>query len=172
MSEYQVMVDLETLSTRSTAKILSIGAVKFCVESDKIISSLKINVDPKTCINCHVDPETVEWWKQQSKEARDSWKSNPQPIEDALNLFCDWYGNKSLKTWGYGANFDIPILENLFNLTKKKIPWKYYDVLCARTVFNLAKMPLVRSAEYNGIHHNSVDDATSQAVHLMKILRG
>ena len=43
-----IMIDLETLSTRAHATILSIGAVKFNIQ-DGIFEEFYINVDAKTC---------------------------------------------------------------------------------------------------------------------------
>ena len=67
----QVMLDLETMSVRSNAAIASIGAVKFDTETG-IVDKFYRTVDLRTskAVGLHVDPETVGWWNNQSKEAR------------------------------------------------------------------------------------------------------
>ena len=60
-----VVLDLETLSTRSNAAIVSIGAV--AIENLEVVDEFYVNVDPSTCkeAGLHIDPLTVEWWAEQ-----------------------------------------------------------------------------------------------------------
>ena len=68
-----IMIDLETLSTRNDAVILTIGAVKFNInkELDKT-KQLYMRINLQSCKNLkmHTDRSTVKWWKEQSKEAQ------------------------------------------------------------------------------------------------------
>lgn len=162
-----VMIDLETFSTRSNAAIVSIGAVKF--EGDKILDKFYCTIDAATCkaAGLHIDKETLAWWAKQSKEARDALLVNPLPLDQALNKFTAWYGTKSLPTWGNGAGFDNVILENAYFAIGQKRPWLPWDDRCYRTMKNLVDIPIEKR---EGTYHNALDDALTQTLHLIKIL--
>src|ERR1035437_5938474 len=106
-----IMLDLETMSTRANAAIVSIGAVKFTFESG-MTDEFLINVDPISCHKkgLHIDPSTIEWWKTQPKEAMDAWKQNPQDIIYALEELNLFIGSTPKQlVWCQGASFDFPI---------------------------------------------------------------
>jgi hypothetical protein len=49
-----------------------------------------------------------------------------------------------------------------------RLPWKYWRNRCYRTLKNLhPEVPIERT----GIYHRALDDARSQAVHAMQLLR-
>ena len=163
----QVMLDLETMSQRSNASIASIGAVKF--DTTGILDEFYTTVNIKTCkdVGLRIDKETVQWWMEQSKEARDMLKIGNVSIQEALDLFSDWFGRKSLQVWGNGATFDNVIMESAYIATEKTVPWKWWDNRCYRTVKSLIVVP---EDERQGVYHNALDDAKHQARHLIKIL--
>ena len=68
--KYQVMIDIETLSTKNNAAILSIGAVKFNIKSG-VIDTYYQNIDASTAkkFNRDIDKSTLEWWSKQNPEA-------------------------------------------------------------------------------------------------------
>jgi hypothetical protein len=162
-----VMIDLETYSTRSNAAIASIGAVKF--EDGEILDTFYCTIDPLTCkaAGLHFDRETLEWWSKQNKEAQQALRKDNIPLEDALNKFTQWYGNKSLPTWGNGAGFDNVLLENAYLAIGQKRPWKPWEDRCFRTMKNIVNVPI---DERQGVYHNALDDAIFQTKHLIKIL--
>jgi exodeoxyribonuclease VIII len=169
MNTVQVMIDLETMSTRSNAAICSIGAVKFTIESG-IIGTFYCTIEAQSCKNygLHFSKETIEWWMRQNKEALKALTTNCIPLEDALTKFKEWYGEKSLFTWGNGAGFDNVVLENAFIAINKQRPWRYWDDRCYRTLKNIIVLP---EDERQGTHHNALDDAVHQTNHLLKIMR-
>lgn len=164
-----IMIDLETLSTASDAVILSIGAVEF---DDKGNTGQKFNevINIQSSINAglRIDGSTIEWWFKQSPEARAAATRTTEALPQALDLLTMFYEdcrhpstNKSSRVWGNGAAFDIPILENSYKATDKKAPWKYYDVMCFRTL--RAMFPSVKPPEQSrGTYHNALDDALYQ----------
>ncbi len=166
ISASQVVVDLETLSTRPNACIVSIGAV--LVEDMEIIDTFYINVDGRTCkeAGLHIDPDTIKWWGEQSKEAQEAWQQNPVPLQEAIDKFTIWYGRKSIPIWGYGANFDVVILESAYRALDMFIPWKFWDISCLRTLMNVLDKRLPKAN-----NHNALDDATAQANMLIEILK-
>ena len=164
----QVMLDLETMSVRSNAAIASIGAVKFEVGTG-IIDKFYRTIDLRTCkaVGLHIDPETVEWWNKQSKEARQALLKDNVSLNQALDDFTEWFGRSSLPTWGNGAGFDNVIMENAFAACNMKRPWRPWEDRCYRTIKNIIQVP---ADERQGVYHNALDDALHQTRHLLKIL--
>jgi DNA polymerase III epsilon subunit-like protein len=163
-----VMVDLETMSTRADAAICSIGAVKF--EGKKILDTFYCTIDIKTCkeAGLRISKDTVEWWSKQNKEAFKELTKNNISLEEALDKFAQWIGPKSLLVWGNGAVFDNTILANAYFAIDKKPPWSCWDDRCYRTVKNLFHW--IPAGERKGTYHNALDDALYQTEHLIKIL--
>lgn len=170
MTDFSVMHDIETLSTKKNAAILSIGAVKF--NSTGIIDEFYVNIDPKSShmAGLHISNDTVKWWKEQKAEAYEALKKDRRSLEDALTAYTEWYGNKSVWTWGNGAEFDNVIIENAYGALNRPTPWKYWDSMCYRTVVNLTNSRITKSEDRVGVHHNALDDAKSQALNLLKVL--
>ena len=162
----QVVVDLETLSTHPNACIVSIGAV--LIEDMEITDTFYINVDGRTCkeVGLHIDPDTIKWWGEQSKEAQEAWQKNPVPLQEAIDKFTLWYGKESIPIWGYGANFDVVILESAYRALDMNIPWKFWDISCLRTLMNVLDKRLPKAN-----NHNALDDATAEAKVLIEILK-
>ena len=162
----QIVVDLETLSIHSNACIVSIGAV--LIEDMEITDTFYINVDGRTCkeAGLHIDPDTIKWWGEQSKEAQEAWQKNPVPLQEAIDKFTLWYGKESIPIWGYGANFDVVILESAYRALDMNIPWKFWDISCLRTLMNVLDKRLPKAN-----NHNALDDATAEAKVLIEILK-
>jgi DNA polymerase III epsilon subunit-like protein len=163
----QVMIDLETMSTRYDAAICSIGAVKF--SNEKIIDTFYITVDASTCkkAGLHICKDTVAWWNSQNREALMMLVQNTVSLDAALGKFEDWYGTKSLPTWGNGAAFDNVIMDSAFKILGKKRLWKYHHDRCYRTIKAIISVP---EDDRVGTYHNALDDAMHQTNHLIKIL--
>ena len=166
----QVMIDLETFGTRPDSIIVSIGAVKF--NDEKVFDEFKINVDPRSCkaLGMTWEKDTVDWWDKQSEEAKADWKKDPLSLPIAIQRFDDWYGKDKIKwVWGNGAIFDIAIMEHAYRTCGIMEPWKFWDVMCLRTVSNLSGVGVPR---VDGVHHTALDDARNQALYLIKMLKG
>lgn len=164
-----VMVDLETMGTGSSAAIVSIGAVKFTedsVQSDAFyrVVSLQSALDAGMTL----DGSTVMWWLSQTQDARISLQAAPERLHDALLSFKAWCPADA-QLWGNGATFDNVILSNAYKLCSITPPWKFYNDRCFRTLKNL--YPGITPDERVGTSHHALDDAQYQAQHAVKILR-
>lgn len=168
-----VMIDLETLSTRPNASILSIGATKFTLD-EGIIDKFYCNIDAKSCksVGLHVSKDTVDWWMKQSAAARDALLVDQLPLKEALQTFTNWIGKDNVMPWGNGASFDISIMESAYHAVGLTYPWKFYNIMCYRTVMNLMGLSnaKIRASE-NDTHHHALDDAISQTNTLIGILK-
>jgi len=164
----QIMIDLETMGTNANAAILSIGAVRF--GTDSIIDEYYQTIDLESCIEwgLEMDASTVKWWLKQSKKAQRALAANTKTLDEVLNSLSAWLGKKAT-VWGNGSDFDNVILANAYKTIEQKQPWPYYNNRCYRTLKELH--PHIK-IERQGTHHNALDDATTQAQHLMQILKG
>lgn len=169
--QQHIMLDLETLATSSNAAIVSIGAVAFDV--NEVTDEFYVNVSAiqGQKLGFDVDVNTMFWWMDQSKEAQDGWRTGEiYKVEQALHSFSRWINDMSLRDkpcmWGNGSDFDCVVLGNAYARMKIGRPWSYSKNRCYRTMKN--HCPLVK-LERIGTHHNAVDDARSQAEHLIKI---
>lgn len=167
----RIMLDLETMGAAPGSAILAIGAVKF--GGGQFLSDFYCRIDLESCgvFGMTMDPKTILWWMQQSEEARNEITKEGLILVSAIEEFDMWLKRVSVDTeiemWGNGAGFDNVLLTNAYDLLRKKRPWKYSNDRCYRTVKNL--YPDVQM-ERTGTHHNALDDARSQAMHLMAML--
>lgn len=172
-----VMVDIETLGVGNNAALLSIGAVKFDTEKLGIEAEFYTMIDPISCqqYGMEIEAGTVMWWMQpEQDEARAAYmaqKHDQIDVASALDGFARWIqmsdptGVKAV--WGNGSNFDNVILRNAYAAIDAECPWQFWEDRCYRTVKNLRKdIPMKRE----GMYHNALDDARSQALHLQTIL--
>lgn len=168
---YDIMIDIETLDTLPTSTILSIGAVLFDISKNKIIDTYYQNICPESCLKngLTICPETVDWWKKQRIEAWNCLLVDRLSLDEALVNFVDWMSGNKIRVWGNGATFDIVILENAFRACKIKVPWKYSNVRCYRTINSMFGSKI---KSFEGIKHNSLDDAIHQTKRLLTILNG
>jgi len=172
----EVMIDLETLSTESSAAIISIGAVKFdprgaigtTGDGDPDYMPFRQNIDLYSLeeAGLHFGGQTIKWWMEQSPEARESVLADAVDIGTALSRFYVWFGDKSMPTWGNGAGFDNVILRNAYQKLGGQCPFKFSHDRCFRTMKALfPDVPYVVPA----IPHDPLQDAEAQVVHLQKL---
>lgn len=168
-----VMVDLETLGTQPYSPILSIGACAFRLdEAGPIVDVFYQAVDLESSLDLGMRPSggTIKWWVQQDEAARARAFHDPEAVKLplALDAFTDWLNSRPLKMWGNSARFDLGLLEAAYKLCSKEVPWQFWDERCYRTVKSLPGAKKVNLLRF-GIHHNALDDAISQAVHLRQL---
>lgn len=164
-----IMVDLETMGKRPHAAIVSIGAVKF--DNRGIEDDFYASIDLQSAVDggASMDPETVLWWLQQGEDARSSLIQETQNLKTVLFLFRDWikFNTRDIGgVWGNGASFDNVILSETYARLGLETPWPFWLDRCYRTIKRLA--PEIK-IERTGTHHNALDDARSQAEHLIRI---
>lgn len=158
------MLDLETLSTRPDATILTFGACKFNPYTQEDITQgiyFRINVDEQIGLGRHVDDNTIEWWGKQAEDVyAEAFDPNDrislEEFSKELNRFivgCD-------NIWAQGPVFDIVILENLYRQMGLPCPWQFWQIRDSRTLLSTLGDP--REKNKAGLH-NALEDAVSQA---------
>lgn len=166
-----VMFDQETLDTLPTAVMLSIGAVKFDLDSDKLdpdgfYASLSIN--DQLAHGRTISESTLVWWMAQDKEAQQVFVEPKQTLESALVSLSEWLGHNKRCVWSNGASFDIPMLEHAYASYGLTAPWEFWNSRCVRTYRALPGARYVPKVEPT-VAHNALHDAVAQARHMQAI---
>ena len=168
MADKDVMIDLETMGNRSNATIIAIGAVEFFPESQELGEEFYRVVDLQSCLDVgmEIDASTVIWWMGQNDTARAQFQRKGDILPSVLLSLTELI-NIETRVWGNGAAFDNVILANAYHCCGIEPPWRFWNDRCYRTIKALSPVLMKRQ----GAHHNALDDARDQAVHLMEILR-
>lgn len=98
-----IMLDLETLGTKSDAAIIQIGACYFDRETGEIGEKFRVNVEPDLS-RFTVEWGTVKWWMLQSEEARQSVTGEAVSMSTAirdLHDFLDFLDRDDVCLWAH-----------------------------------------------------------------------
>jgi exodeoxyribonuclease VIII len=160
----EIIVDIETKSTKPNAHILTIAAIKFnslAPPSElKDLDTFYRRIERKSCeeLGMHIDMDTVNWWRKQSAEARFEAFDHPDrvPIKEALRAFSNWFGrNSNTLLWSRGNNFDPVILNSAYDACELNPPWKYWNVRDVRTLLDaggISKYDLPSGNDHHSLH--------------------
>jgi len=155
-----VMIDIETLSTKPNAVIVSIGAIKFdrkeplkpLDEYEQLY--IRVSRESGELVGMDIDHSTVEWWGRQKEDIRYEALENPTDrldIKDALKKLSKWFkGSKYI--WGHGDDFDCVILTQAYMICGQPVPWKFWNTRDTRTIFDIAGITN-RDLPTNEKHH-------------------
>jgi hypothetical protein len=140
-----VMTDIESLGTRPGCVVLAAAFVRF---SDEAHTTLNISVPDQQALGLEIDPDTAAWWAQQEAKHPGAWAAataNPTPLRVALEHFSAWLNwaepdEWTRMIWCHGATFDAPILSELYRRAGMEAPWKFWNIQCTRTLYNLASV--------------------------------
>ena len=159
------MIDLETLDTKPSCQILSMGCVKFNpLTNDEPNSELYIkpDIDQQDKLGRTTSDSTIEWWSKQDPKAMEEaftedGRMNLQMMLEQLNK---WLVGVDV-IWGHGYGFDITILEDLYRNMDTPIPWQFWQIKDSRTLLSACKVD-PRKAMQSDLH-NALADAYFQA---------
>lgn len=170
-----LMVDVETLSTRIDAHVLSVGAVIFDPadsegfhydRAEKLVEGgLRIIIEPEPQ-GRHIDPGTVMWWLSQDNHSREAlFNGEPFTLKAALQKLGFYVRAYEIEEfWSHGISFDLMILQHAYDQLGIIPPWGYRTFRDTRTVFSLLK-----ASSYddlwpdNPAKHDPLWDAACQA---------
>jgi len=173
-----VMVDLETLGTDASAQVLSIGAVRFRLDTVDDIQSIldeernfyaRLDENDQASKGRSCDASTVEWWANQSDGARQVFEEDREATAIALKRFLK-FCKGAKRIWGNGNMFDNAIVRSLCRDYNLEYPVPYHRDLDVRTLTYLwnsltnwgskGKRPTIELGE----EHNALDDARRQVL--------
>ena len=165
------MIDLETLSTKSDAAILSIGCAIF--NDKEVIDSGGWALAPAS-IHGHIDPATIQWWAKSDKDGVREYSFSGQltSLTAAFELKTMVAKHNASQVWAKDPDFDVVILRNWWDRVGKNegvhlgdFPFSFWNTRSVRTIVGEAKRLGHDPEKAAGIYgaHNPVDDAVSQA---------
>lgn len=171
-----VSIDLEVTAKTPYAGLLSIGAAFFEPSTCEIGATFRVNVISASAlaVGGEACPETLEWWQQQSQEARDAL-FNPPPVDirKALQQFSDFIGNnttaddpRNTLVWGNGIRSDNVWLASAYQHCNMECPFGFWADSDIRTMVMLGRAAGIdpkRDTDFVGVPHNPLDDAIHQA---------
>ena len=136
-----IMIDIETCGTGVDACVLTVAAQIF----DPLIRTSEYDsrwyyarVDPASQPERNISDGTIAWWATQPKAAQEEafGEENRLPLLQVLQELHKivWHCNR---IWANGPTFDCNILEHAYKSYNIVIPWQYYKVRDARTIYGL-----------------------------------
>jgi len=176
-NEINIMIDLETLSTKNNASILTIGAIKFNRTNFKVTKKFykRISHESNEYYNRDFNDQTISWWNTQDEEAKKEIFENKDRINLnlALQELSIFIGNSRAKIWANGAAFDIPILESAYEACNLDCPWKFWNIRDVRTIYDLGNLNLNNFKRQNNMLnncHNALADCETQLAAMEKAM--
>ncbi|MCA1027052.1 3'-5' exoribonuclease [Cytobacillus kochii] len=167
-----VMVDIETLGTDSSAPIFQIAAIAFDIETGEHYDKFNKIADIEKEEYMPIDGSTLKWWLNTNKELlTDLLNKGKGSLDDLLDDFQKWLeylsdDAKNIYLWGNGILFDNKMLQ--YQL--REYPIYYKNDRDVRTIVDLAGKKLgVTEQElkdsYNNdslVAHDAFDDVKYQ----------
>ena len=136
-----IMIDIETCGTGPEACILTIAAQWFDPLERRDYTKDRFyyaRIDPGSQPDRRIEQGTIDWWATQPPEAQEEafGTEGRIPLKQALEELhrLTWHCRR---TWANGPTFDMNILEHAYKSHNIVLPWQYYNVRDARTVYSL-----------------------------------
>lgn len=147
----EIMLDLETASTRTDAAILAIAGRVFWLDQpqppnfDAAKSGrFKAGVNLMSCLmhGLHYDPGTIEFWKQQPSETWQQFRA-PYDLDAAIDAFVGWFESMEkvwgkARIWAKSPSFDCEIMKTAGKRVGVTMPWNFRQERDVRTYLEAA----------------------------------
>ncbi len=181
---YELMFDLETLDTKPSAVVLSVGAViwetMYHPSKDALSYEVKerfmrvLNMEEQFSRGRTVSQDTMLWWQRQDSMAQqEAFNPVRQPVMlvlDEFRHFANKYADLSVDDpginafWASPVAFDLPIWEDLAMTFSNSVPWRYNQRYDVRTVVREANLSVNghEDLKLGGVPHTPVYDCEWQ----------
>lgn len=163
-----LMIDIEGLATGPDATILTIAAQSFDpFAHGHLDRHYYCRVTLESQENRAIEDGTVSWWATQPEESREEafGETDRIPLDRALDELYKLAWQHDF-IWMNGPTYDANILEHAYKSYGKALPWKFYRIRDARTIYSLypglPKPP---------VSHHALEDCRRQIVMLQDTLR-
>lgn len=156
-----LMIDLETLDTKTSAVILQIGWCFFDRNNParkKFTRGWFPNTQEQIDMGFTVSSNTMNWWIQNMDMYKIQLEAQRLDLHTVVDQMHNIYGGAasySTQVWAKGTTFDIPILSKIF-----EPPWQYRHIQDLRTLKLITPHKFDKE---NHQLHEAVADATHQA---------
>ena len=143
-----MVLDIETLSTRTNAVITEIGAIAFDRFDFKEIDQIQLNpsIFPQIKDARHISPDTIDFHSHNKSLPATTGDISP---EEALTSLVRFIGQHDPHhVWIQGPDFDRPILDSFLEayLPSMESLWPFWRTRDARTIWDAA---------FPGVKHES-----------------
>jgi len=162
------MIDIETIGTGPDACILTIAMQTFDPFARGWYDRhYYARIDIESQPDRNIEESTLQWWASQPAESREEAFSEQGriPLKQALEEMHPIIWNSDF-LWANGPTFDMNIIEHAYKSYAMSLPWKFYRVRDARTVYSLypdlPKPP---------VSHHALDDCQQQILKLQATLK-
>jgi hypothetical protein len=130
----------------------------------------------------HRDPDTVNWWYDKTTDDAKAAFNNPVDLKEGLILLTKWLEElgvdpkdpDSVRLYGHGGGYDLPILEAWFHACGLPVPWHYRSGRDTRSIFDMVDIDdhsdWIHRHRF-GTFHSSRDDSLSQATAIVEALK-
>lgn len=165
-----LMIDIETLGTSPGCVVLQIGAVVFDPQTGAVIDEASIwpsRFEQEEERGGRIEAETLDWWRRHGGVPVGG---EAVPVVQAVErLILLHYAYRVRRVWTWG-NFDLPILERLFEWVEYRPPWHYGDAMDARTLWRCFFRRDQDAEERRTGGHDALADALAQVVNVVRCL--
>lgn len=134
-----LMIDIEGLGTGPDTTILTIAAQAFDPLGMGYYDQhyyCRVNLESQE--GRSIQQSTIDWWATQPAASREEafGETDRIPLKQALDELgkIAWH---SRRIWANGPTYDMNILEHAYKSLGMNIPWQFYNVRDARTVYSL-----------------------------------
>ena len=175
-NDNMVMLDIEGLGVGRDAVVVSVGAVRFNLDTGKILNTQywDLGLKEQQRKGRVISADTVCWWARQTPDVLSALTNTPRyPIEIFIKEFNQFIEGKCF-FWAKGTNYDLEILTNLYQMYDQQSPFRYSKWVDARVYYMLGKrLGILPKKERTGAH-NALADAifqTEVVCHIHKELK-
>ena len=133
------MIDIEGLATGPEATILTIAAQGFDPVGKGFYGDhfyyARITLESQP--NRTIEQSTIDWWATQKEAQAEAFAEDGRVDLDVALKDLAKLVRKCTRVWMNGPTYDATILENAYKSYNFALPWYYYSVRDARTVYSL-----------------------------------
>lgn len=178
------MADTETLGLGPRAVVTQLAFISWDLDDPEVILRQVeeyLPIQPQLTLSRTIRADTIIWWMDQPDEARAKFKQNSGDDFDELQalvssvsrkLSQELEGADEVEIWAKGPQFDIVIIESLFDDLGQSVPWKYDQVQDLRTTMCNAGLKKTDVPFPAGlIKHHALSDCKYQLIQLTEARR-
>ena len=161
-----LMVDIEALSLKKNALVLSIGMIFFNTyndEEEKHYLMIKPESWSLAAGTPDIDPDTIAFWNRPENVGQLPTPGGSMYCDEAMQFIadaCKAHGGPT-RFWAKGYDYDYGVLLHWMEEFGIEPPFRYWERRCLRTAIDLAKQRGVDIPRAK-VDHNALRDAEIQ----------
>lgn len=177
-----IIIDAETLDTKDTAVIPSIGARLCNLETGEMGEGFHVNLDVQAQIDAGytISASTLAFWLNQQQAARSyliDIMDRKVPLvsrQVGFSMLHQFISSvKNANVWGNGISFDLGLCIREWG--PDNLPWEFWNEQDVRSIVSFGRrvfgVQFKKEVQFEGTAHNPLDDATHEAQYLMEYFK-